>query len=293
MSIIEADALVRVKDNTGQEYLVYPVTKASNVDGLGEYTSGVLKTIIQAMVNSNPDVPLDTLIRNVLNQINSNPSVPLNDLISASMANSKSSGVTLSDYERYKFSSYKTYNSSDNSTLKTKVLIEGRGKLIALFMHQSIYSEKVEVYIDDELAFKYTNSVTNTTSFVCTTKMLFLDISSLVLVPTYGSSNGWGYLKMNPILLSDTPDSSYNNSNTVVSLKSLSNAPNNGGEVLGIFETDSRLFEKGKTYKDREHIIKLSPLEFNSKLEIKACGGDSYSPSNTTTKSNIMYELYE
>lgn len=36
MSVIEKNALIRAKDATGDSFLIYPITKAENVDGLEE-----------------------------------------------------------------------------------------------------------------------------------------------------------------------------------------------------------------------------------------------------------------
>lgn len=37
MSVIEKNALIRAKDVTGDSFLIYPITKAENVDGLDAY----------------------------------------------------------------------------------------------------------------------------------------------------------------------------------------------------------------------------------------------------------------
>ena len=45
MSVTEKDVLLRGKDVTGNSFLVYPITKAENVDGLDEVVSQ--KTTVQ------------------------------------------------------------------------------------------------------------------------------------------------------------------------------------------------------------------------------------------------------
>lgn len=45
MSVTEKNALIRAKDVTGNSFLIYPITKAENVDGLDEVVSQ--KTMVQ------------------------------------------------------------------------------------------------------------------------------------------------------------------------------------------------------------------------------------------------------
>lgn len=42
MAFIETDALVKVRDKEGKEYLIYPITKTENVQGLDTYVGNIV-----------------------------------------------------------------------------------------------------------------------------------------------------------------------------------------------------------------------------------------------------------
>ena len=70
MSISEINALLRSKDKSGNDKLIYPITKADNVDGLEDALSGKVNKVSGKGLSSNDYTTTD---KNKVNAIPNNP----------------------------------------------------------------------------------------------------------------------------------------------------------------------------------------------------------------------------